>query len=641
MLFHKKEKALEGQQAGTKPEKPRKVRWSERREPSEAGLERFQDYLQTYSTNKDHPIKILCSFYKGKQKKLVETGFFLILQRSPIWIIPIATSNIINAATNPDAGSLEIILLNVMVALLFIMQNAGTNYLATVAFASVNRGIEGSLRPGRRCGRPGAAEGSLRNAMVRKLQQLSIMFHKEVQSGRLQSKIMRDVENVTELLNQIFRTLFFFVLDISVIIVITLRKSPMVFLFFLVVVPFAVLTMRAFKKPVREKNQEFRSEMENTQGAVAEMLEMIPVARAHGLQEVEISKMNTYLNRIVDRGYNLDLINALFGAVNWVVFQSFQMICLAFTAYLAVKGKISVGEVVLYQTYFTSLVGQISTLINIYPQISKGLESVKSIGDIMGNSHVEENNSIVPLGELKGAVKFVNVDFKYPDSDKNTLSDFTLDVKPGESIALVGESGAGKSTVLNLLIGFIPPVSGKILIDGINMVNLDINEYRHQIAVVPQNTILFSGTILDNIAYGLERVTEKEVMEVIKDVGLEDMIEKLPDGIYTQLGEHGDKLSGGQRQRISIARALIRKPKIIVFDEATSALDSASEKKVQEATSNMMKNCTTFLVAHRLSTIRNADRIVAMRDGKIVEVGSYDELMEKKGYFYELKALQS
>ena len=603
MLFHKKEKALEGQQAGTKPEKPRKVRWSERREPSEAGLERFQDYLQTYSTNKDHPIKILCSFYKGKQKKLVETGFFLILQRSPIWIIPIATSNIINAATNPDAGSLEIILLNVMVALLFIMQNAGTNYLATVAFASVNRGIEGSLR----------------NAMVRKLQQLSIMFHKEVQSGRLQSKIMRDVENVTELLNQIFRTLFFFVLDISVIIVITLRKSPMVFLFFLVVVPFAVLTMRTFKKPVREKNQEFRSEMENTQGAVAEMLEMIPVARAHGLQEVEISKMNTYLNRIVDRGYNLDLINALFGAVNWVVFQSFQMICLAFTAYLAVKGKISVGEVVLYQTYFTSLVGQISTLINIYPQISKGLESVKSIGDIMGNSHVEENNSIVPLGELKGAVKFVNVDF----------------------IALVGESGAGKSTVLNLLIGFIPPVSGKILIDGINMVNLDINEYRHQIAVVPQNTILFSGTILDNIAYGLEHVTEKEVMEVIKDVGLEDMIEKLPDGIYTQLGEHGDKLSGGQRQRISIARALIRKPKIIVFDEATSALDSASEKKVQEATSNMMKNCTTFLVAHRLSTIRNADRIVAMRDGKIVEVGSYDELMEKKGYFYELKALQS
>ena len=548
-----------------------------------------------------------------------------MLQRSPVWVIPIVTSNIINAATDRSANAVEIILLNLLVALVFIVQNAGTNYLATKEYAGVNRGIEGSLR----------------NAMVRKLQQLSIMFHKEVQSGRLQSKIMRDVENVTELLNQVFRTLFFFALDISVVVAITLHKSPVVFLFFVVVVPFAVLTMRAFRRPITEKNREFRNEVEHTQGAVAEMLEMIPVARAHGLQEVEISKMNTYLNRIVNRGYSLDLINALFGAVNWVVFQAFQIICLAFTAYLACKGEISVGEVVLYQTYFGSLVSQISTLINIYPQISKGLESVKSIGDIMGETKVEQNNSIVPLGELKGGVEFVNVDFKYPDSEKWVLKDFSLKVEPGESIAFVGDSGAGKSTVLNLLIGFIPPVNGKILIDRINMVNLDLNEYRHQIAVVPQNTILFSGTIIDNIAYGLTGVTEADVWEVIRKVGLEDLVEKLPEGLHTQLGEHGDKLSGGQRQRISIARALIRKPKIIIFDEATSALDSVSEKKVQEATNEMMKNCTTFLVAHRLSTIQNADRIVVMKEGHIVEMGSYEELMEKKGYFYELKSLQS
>ena len=620
MLFHKKEKAPEGQQAGTKPEKPRKVRWSERREPSEAGLERFQDYLQTYSTNKDHPIKILCSFYKGKQKKLVETGFFLILQRSPIWIIPIATSNIINAATNPDAGSLEIILLNVMVALLFIMQNAGTNYLATVAFASVNRGIEGSLR----------------NAMVRKLQQLSIMFHKEVQSGRLQSKIMRDVENVTELLNQIFRTLFFFVLDISVIIVITLRKSPMVFLFFLVVVPFAVLTMRTFKKPVREKNQEFRSEMENTQGAVAEMLEMIPVARAHGLQEVEISKMNTYLNRIVDRGYNLDLINALFGAVNWVVFQSFQMICLAFTAYLAVKGKISVGEVVLYQTYFTSLVGQISTLINIYPQISKGLESVKSIGDIMGNSHVEENNSIVPLGELKGAVKFVNVDFKYPGSDKNTLSDFTLDVKPGESIALVGESGAGKSTVLNLLIGFIPPVSGKILIDGHDISKVTLHSLRSQMGIMLQDSFIFSGTIMDNIRYGNFSATDEEVIRAAKTVCAHDFIMEMENGYQTQVNERGSRLSAGQRQLISFARALLADPKILILDEATSSIDTETEIILQKGLNELLKGRTSFIIAHRLSTIKNSSCIMYVDKGTILEKGTHDELMAQKGEYYKL-----
>ena len=235
----------------------------------------------------------------------------------------------------------------------------------------------------------------------------------------------------------------------------------------------------------------------------------------------------------------------------------------------------------------------------------------------------------------------INVDFKYPGSEKWILNNVSLTVKAGESVAFVGESGAGKSTILNLLIGFVPPVNGKILIDGINMVNLDLNEYRHQIAVVPQNTILFSGTILDNITYGLEEVSRQEVEEVIREVGLWELVEKLPQGLETQLGEHGDKLSGGQRQRISIARALIRKPRIIVFDEATSALDSSSEKKVQEATAKMMKNCTTFLVAHRLSTIRNADRIVAMKEGRIVEEGTYEELMEKKGYFYELKSLQS
>lgn len=609
---------------GKRELKEKKQKRREDRTASGAGLERFDEYIQNYSKNRDRPMKILLSFYRGKQWRMIKTCICLVLQRCPVWVIPIATANIINAATYQDEGSMEKILLNVVIALMFIVQNIGSNYLATDAYSGVNREIEGTLR----------------GAMIRRLQHLSIMFHKEVQSGKLQSKIMRDVENVAELLNQVFKTLFFFVLDVSVVVVITLRKSPVVFLFFVVVIPFVVLAMRAFRKSIRETNREFRNEMENTQGAVAEMLEMIPVARAHGLQNVEINKMDCYVNRVADRGHNLDMVAALFGAVNWVLFQSFQLICLAFTASLALKGKITVGEVVLYQNYFNSLVNQVSTLLNVYPQITKGLESVKSIGDIMNETQVEENNSIVPLGRLKGGVEFVNVDFEYPDSDRWVLHDFSLKVEPGESIAFVGESGSGKSTILNLLIGFLPPVNGKILIDGINMVNLDLNEYRHQIAVVPQNTILFSGTIMDNITYGLESVSREAVEEVIKEVGLEDLIEKLPMGLDTQLGEHGDKLSGGQRQRISIARALIRRPKIIIFDEATSALDSASERKVQEATDKMMKNCTTFLVAHRLSTIRNADRIVAMKEGKIIEIGSYEELMEKKGYFYQLNSLQ-
>ena len=172
------------------------------------------------------------------------------------------------------------------------------------------------------------------------------------------------------------------------------------------------------------------------------------------------------------------------------------------------------------------------------------------------------------------------------------------------------------------------------------MKNLDLTEYRSQIAVVPQNTILFAGTIYENVTYGLKSIPEQEVLEVLRQVGLEEFVCRLPDGMHTMLAEQGNSLSGGQKQRLAIARALIRHPRIIVFDEATSALDSASEKMVQEATENLMKTCTTFMVAHRLSTIRNADRIVVIQQGKPVEEGNYEELMKKQGYFYQLKKIQ-
>ena len=220
------------------------------------------------------------------------------------------------------------------------------------------------------------------------------------------------------------------------------------------------------------------------------------------------------------------------------------------------------------------------------------------------------------------------------------VKNVSFSVEDGQWFMLVGPNGAGKSTMLNAVAGTWLVDEGQILIDGINMLNLDMTKYRNQIAVVPQNTILFAGTVKDNITYGLDDVSDQEVMEVLNAVGLDDLVKDLPWGLNTHLGEHGDKLSGGQRQRMSIARALLRKPRLIIFDEATSALDSVSERKVQTAVNNMMKHCTTFLVAHRLSTIKNADRIAVVKHGTISEIGSYDELMAKKGDFYNLKRLQ-
>jgi len=584
----------------------------------------YEEYIQTYRVNRNNPLKILLSFFKGYEKRMFLTFIFLILKQSPVWVIPIVVASIINVASNADSRNYHDILILAGIALVFIIQNVFTSYVQVKLFGKVIRDIELNLR----------------STLTIKLQELSMTFHQSMQSGRIMSKIMRDVENVQTLLYMSVGSLLNIVLDTSIALVVIVSGSPVVLLFFAAVIPVAVLTIYKFRKPIQSNNQEFRREMEETQAAIAEMVEMIPVARAHGLENEEIKKMQKRLKSISYTGYRLDQVNTLFGATSWVVFQVFQILCLAFTGSMAYLGKITIGEVVLYQTYFSQIVNQIANLINLYPILTRGVESIKSIGEIIDTDEIEANNAIIPLEKLQGKVTFSNVVFKYTDGADYILEDFNLEIPAGTSVAFVGESGSGKSTLLNLLIGFYEPTEGRILIDGVNMSNIDKKEFRSQIAIVPQNTLLFSGSIRDNIVYNTCNVSDEQILKALEDVGLLDMVTNLPEGIHTRLGEHGGSLSGGQRQRISIARALIRNPKLIILDEATSALDSASEKLVQKATEHLMQQCTTVMVAHRLSTIKEADLICVMEGGKIVEQGSYEELLNKKGYFYKLKKLQ-
>ncbi len=582
------------------------------------------DYTRLFLENRGHPLKILFNFYKGQTVPILKSIFLCTMQNLPLWLIPIITSNIINTVTYPDEHTIAVICLNAAVLTVFLLQNIFSTYGVSKVYDKLIRHIEYALR----------------SSLIQKLQELSIMFHKNTNSGKLQSKIMRDCENIEALLSMIFRNFFIIVISMLIAIGVTLFKCPVVMLFFLFMVPAEIILLKVLRKTIQRKNNEFRSEIENAQSDVSEMIELIPVTRAHGLQSREIQKMDCRLNSVMGTGYSLDKTNNLFGACSWVLMQTANLACLSFSGYLAYKGKITVGEVVLYQTYFSQIVGNINSLLNLYPQITKGLESINSVGEILAEEHVEINNSLIPLDNIQGQVEFRNVYYKYEDSSEWTLKNLNLSVKAGESIAFVGGSGSGKSTILNLLIGFDRPQEGKILIDGINMQNIDINKFRSHIAVVPQNTILFSGTVRDNITYGTTGVTDVQIWEILKDVGLDDIVASFPAKLNTQLGEHGGKMSGGQRQRISIARALLRNPEIIIFDEATSALDSVSEQKVQQAVERMMKHCTTFLVAHRLSTIKNADRIAVIENGTISEIGSYSELMKKEGAFYKLKKLQ-
>ena len=338
---------------------------------------------------------------------------------------------------------------------------------------------------------------------------------------------------------------------------------------------------------------------------------------------------------MAEKGYRLDVIQSLFGSVGWAIFQVFQVVCLGFTGFLAVRGTVMPGDITLYQSYFATIVSQVSSLMSLIPTIAKGIESVNSIGEVLLEEDIEHNEGKEVIDRVDGEFDFNNVMFRYNDIDRPVLHELNLHVDKGETIALVGESGAGKSTILNLVIGFNQVNQGE------DISRIDLRSYRKHLAVVPQTSILFSGTIRDNITYGIENVSEEQLQAVVKAANLTDLIESLPKGLDTMVGEHGGKLSGGQRQRISIARALIRNPQVIVLDEATSALDSISEKLIQEALNNLTKGRTTFIVAHRLSTIRDADKIAVIADGHCVEYGTFEELMALKGEFYQMKSIQS
>jgi ATP-binding cassette subfamily B protein len=298
-----------------------------------------------------------------------------------------------------------------------------------------------------------------------------------------------------------------------------------------------------------------------------------------------------------------------------------------------------VGDIVLYQSMFAQISGGVSNLTALIPMFASGKEALSSISEIMSVTDVENNFGKKDVPQIKGDVKFENVSYNFPNTEQNVIDNFSLDVKAGECIAVVGASGSGKSTMMNMIIGFLKPVTGSLFIDGKSIEDVNLSEYRHHISVFLQNSILFSGSIRDNITYGLPCYKEEDLQRVVEMANLNEFVKELPNGLDTIIGEHGDKLSGGQKQRITIARALIRNPKILILDEATSALDNISEYHVQKAISSSIRGRTTFIVAHRLSTIRDADRIVVMDNGVAVEIGTFEELMAKKGKFYELKQL--
>ena len=575
----------------------------------------------------EHPLRTLLYLFQGQRRSLVIATLCFIIKHSPVWLMPAITANIVDIVAKPDRHATSELWINALVLVVILAQNIPLHYAYARSLSRATRTMEIQLR----------------SALCRRLQHLSIGYYTRQSAGALQTKVLRDVESVEQLTRVLFDGGLACLVNIVFALAITGLRQPWFLVYFLVTVPAAAVIVYTLRRPLAVSNAAFREEIERMSTRVAEMTHLLPVTRAHGLESTALERVGESLERVRAAATHVDGINAVFGALSWATFNGFNMLCLVVSAWACLAGwlPLGAGDVVLLTTYFGLITGSVLGLVGTTPQITRGLESIRSIGEVLQCPDLENNEGRAAMEKVQGGIRFENVSFVYPGSAFAALHDFSLAVEPGETIALVGPSGAGKSTVLNLVIGFIRPMGGRILVDGRDMEAHDLRTYRRFLAVVPQESILFDGTVRENVTYGLPSVPVNVVVTALRDANAWDFVSRMPAGLDTPVGEKGARLSGGQKQRLAIARALIRNPRVLILDEATSALDTETEALIQEALARLMHGRTTFVVAHRLSTIRDAGRIVVLDQGRIVEVGSHETLLRSDGLYARLHAMQA
>ncbi len=553
-------------------------------------------------------------------------GLFLLSVSSLVFVgFGALFQNIIKVAEGEDFYGLSLNQIGLLMLGVLILQGL-ISYLRVMLFAKAAEN--------------GTAD--LRKDLYNKIITLPIAFFEKNKTGELVSRITSDVDRLYSAFSitivEFIRQIILLVASITYLIFANGKLILIVILTFPVVVVLAMV----FGRYIRKLSKERQKVLAETNGMLSEAVTAIQAVKAFTNEVFEIIKYGGANQRVVDismkyaRGraiFSVFIVIVLFGALCFVIWQA---------AVMVQAGTIRAGDLFGF-VFFGGVIGAaIGSLGNFYTEILGAIGATERVREILGmDSEVNTEEKGEPL-EITGEIQYNNIEFAYPArEDVQVLKGLSLVVRPGQTVALVGQSGSGKSTIVKLLLRFYDIQGGEILVDGKDITELNITRLRENIAIVPQEVILFGGSIRENIAYGKTGATDEEIIHAAKQANAWEFISAFPESLDTLVGERGVKLSGGQRQRIAIARAILKDPAILLLDEATSSLDAESEKLVQDALDNLMEGRTSIVIAHRLATIREADQIFVMENGRIVEAGTHDELSIKEdGAYSNLAKLQ-
>ena len=481
----------------------------------------------------------------------------------------------------------------------------------------------------------------LRNDLYEHIQNLSLSFFQQNRSGSIVSRLTSDIALAQNFIGNACTLLWMDSLSVIGIAIWLFLLSPRMALVSLAVLPIWVFSVRFFGQRIRKASHAVQEGLSEMSGQVQEKMAGVTVVQAFAREKRE-TRMFIRMNRsLYDRQVTTYLYQALNMAASNVLTSVAPITVVLFGAHEVIAGRMTTGMMI---TFWTTLglfyfpLQRLTDMAAVIANAGAAIDRIFDIFDIAPDIADAPGAAALPP-RIQGRVSLQNVSFGY-DPEVPILKNLDLDIQPGEVVAFVGPSGAGKSTLVNLVPRFYDVTGGKILVDGQNIADVKVKSLRNQIGMVLQDNILFTGTIKDNILYGRPDATDEEIMEAAVAGNAHHFIESLPDGYETEIGERGTKLSGGQKQRLAITRAFLRDPRILILDEATSALDSESETLIQNALNRLMVGRTTLIIAHRLSTIMHADKIVAMQDGRIVEVGSHTDLLANRRLYYHLYKAQ-